>query len=312
MPAADLPALTPKQTKVLVVLRSEARALTNKDLRSLGIAPLKKTESEKLAALGLVTTDSSHHAHSYTLTAHGLEVAGQLEMPESPRRPKPPGTVYDHGLPKLSPSQVLALVVLMAEARQLTNTELTALAGFTLTGADNTTLEKTLGLVETDRSQKPFAHQLTDKGWALVRRLHLMQPPNESKSATRTLLTLLRNIDRSLEQLQSTHGVKLSHGEFFRQQQHATNEGADPEAQVRTAYAVLAPQPGDWVGLADLRDRLPGLTKAEVDAALLALLDQDGVRIIPVANTKALSARDRAAAVDIGGEDSHVLSIGRP
>src|SRR4051794_27747818 len=131
----------------------------------------------------------------------------------------------------------------MSEARQLDNTELKELGGFSLTGADNTRLETKLGLVETDRSHKPYAHQLTDKGWRLVRKLHKMEPPKESKSATRTLLSLLGNLDRSLEQLQTTHGVKLSHGEFFRHPaesgitEDSVAEGADAESQVRTAYA---------------------------------------------------------------------------
>jgi hypothetical protein len=315
MPADDVPALTRSQTKVLVVLRSEARALNNNELEGLGGVRLTGKDNVKLEALGLVETDRSHRPYSHILTARGVDVAGQLDLPEPPRPSKPSTPQYDPDVPKFSSSQLLALVVLMSEARQLNNTELKALAGFSLTGADNKKLEKTLGLVDTDRSHAPYSHQLTEKGWGLVRKLHMMEPPTESKSATRTLLTLLRSVDRSLDQLQSTYGVKLSHGEFFRQQRQASEErvveGADPESRVRKAYALLAGQPGDWVGLADLRDQLRGLTRAEVDAALMALLDQDGVRIIPVANTKALNARDRAAAIDIGGEASHALSIGR-
>jgi hypothetical protein len=212
-------------------------------------------------------------------------------------------------VPSLTPNQILALVVLMSEARELSNNELKELAGFSLTGADNTKLESKLGLVATDRSHRPFSHQLTDRGWRVVRELHTMEPPKASKSATRTLLTLLGNLNRSLEQLQSTHGVKLSHGEFFRK---SPERNGDAEARVREAYAGLAVRPGEWVGLADLRERLADLSRAEVDEALLGLLDQDGVRIIPVANTKALKDRDRAAAVRIGGEDSHALSIERP
>jgi hypothetical protein len=72
-------------------------------------------------------------------------------------------------VPSLTPNQINALVVLMVEARELTNSELKDLAGFALTGADNTKLVKAAGLVQTDRSHRPFAHELTDKGWAFVR-----------------------------------------------------------------------------------------------------------------------------------------------
>ncbi|WP_433612706.1 hypothetical protein ACQP2P_02070 [Dactylosporangium sp. CA-139114] len=224
-------------------------------------------------------------------------------------------------VPSLTPNQILALVVLMSEARELNNNELKELAGFSLTGADNTKLESKLGLVATDRSHRPFSHSLTDRGWRVVRELHTMEPPKASKSATRTLITLLGNIRRGLEQLQTSHSVKITEGEFFRPLAPAGEVDAEPvdagadvdaEARVRAVYAQLAGRPGEWVGLADLRDQLTELSRDAVDEALRSLLRQDGVRIIPVANTKALEPRDRAAALSIGGEDSHALSIGRP
>ena len=314
MPSDDVLRLTPNEIRALVVLASEAREFTNKELKDLGGVSLTGPSNIKLEKLGLVETDRSHRSFSHKLTPKGVEAARQLDTPELSHPPKPHTPKYDPDVPKLSPNQIFALVVLMSEARPLNNTDMNELAGFSLTGADNTKLEK-LGLVETDRSHAPYSHQLTEKGWGLVRKLHMMEPPKESKSAARTLLTLLGNINRSLKQLQTTHGVKLNHGEFFRQQlptEGSVAEGADAESRVRKAYASLAGQPGEWVGLADLRDELASLGRAEVDAALMVLLDQEGVRIIPVANAKALTARDRAAAIDIGGEASHVLSIARP
>src|SRR5688572_18634942 len=92
-------------------------------------------------------------------------------------------------VPALTPNQILVLVVLMAEARILNNNELKELAGFSLTGEDNKKLEEKLGLVETDRSHKPFAHQLTEKGWHVARSLHTAEPPKQGGSASRSLLT---------------------------------------------------------------------------------------------------------------------------
>ena len=313
MSSNDVPALAPNQIKALKALLSEARELDNKELKNLCGVSLTGAHSAKLEELGLVVANRSRRTHSHTLTLKGQTVARQLDASGSPRPPQPQPPTYDPDVPRLSPNQVLVLVVLMSEARELNNNDLKELSGLPLSGTDNTKLEKELGLVETDRSHSPHSHQLTDKGWAVVRRLHMMQPPKESRSSTRTLLTLLGNINRSLEQLQTTHGVKLSHGEFFRRQQTRAEVGSpDAESSVRKAYTSLAGQPGDWVSLADLRDQLPSVARAEVDAALMALLDQDGVRIIPVANAKGLTARDRAAAIDIGGEANHVLSIGRP
>ncbi|MER7417203.1 hypothetical protein ABT346_10510 [Micromonospora peucetia] len=244
-------------------------------------------------------------------------------------------------VPNLTPNQINALVVLMVEARELTNNELKELAGFTLTGSDNAKLVK-LGLVETDRSHRPFSHELTEEGWRVVRQLHAGDPPKRAGSATRSLLTLLANLHRSLDRL------RLSHADFFKQAPVTpaptvaptspgpatasattgpaavgTGPGAaatgpapvatEPggvQALIRAAYHELARKPGSWVGLADLREHLGAQDRATVDAALRAMVREDGVRIIPVANTKSLTARDRAAAVRIGDEENHTLAIG--
>ncbi|MEV4122320.1 hypothetical protein [Micromonospora sp. NPDC049645] len=222
-------------------------------------------------------------------------------------------------VPHLTPNQINALVVLMVEARRLTNVELRELAGFTLTGKDNTKLVD-LGLVDTDRTHRPFAHELTDEGWRVARQLHTSAPPKQGGSTTRSLFVVLSNLHRSLDRL------RVSHGDFFKQTDEtapATGEpphqaptaaapasAAEVEALVRSAYRDLASTPGAWVGLADVRDRLADTDRAALDAALRAMVGREDVRIIPVANTKSLTARDRAAAVRIGNEDNHALAIG--
>ncbi|MFF5180765.1 hypothetical protein ACFY2Q_22275 [Micromonospora sp. NPDC000316] len=215
-------------------------------------------------------------------------------------------------VPSLTPNQINALVVLMVEARRLTNVELRELAGFSLTGKDNKRLVD-LGLVETDRQHRPFAHELTDEGWRVVRQLHATAPPKSAGSATRSLLTVLTNLHRSLDRL------RVSHGDFFKQTDDAAPTAATPEpapaatdveALVREAYRDLAAAPGAWVGLADLRDRLADTDRAALDTALRAMVGREDVRIIPTANSKSLTPRDRAAAVRIGNEDNHALAIG--
>ncbi|MEK8106041.1 hypothetical protein NKG94_14365 [Micromonospora sp. M12] len=167
-------------------------------------------------------------------------------------------------VPHLTPNQINALVVLMVEARRLTNTELNELAGFTLTGKDNKRLVD-LGLVETDRKTRPFAHELTDEGWRVARQLHTAAPPKQGGSTTRSLFVVLSNLHRSLDRL------RVSHGDFFKQTdataaptsapgQEAVTAApataaapvtappttADVEALVRTAYQDLATAPGAW------------------------------------------------------------------
>ncbi|MEU8001078.1 hypothetical protein AB0B66_07950 [Catellatospora sp. NPDC049111] len=208
----------------------------------------------------------------------------------------------DDTFPNLTPNQILALVVLMAEARQVSNSELKELAGFALTGTDNTKLVK-LGLVETDRSQRPFTHLLTDTGWRVVRELHTSTPPKAGGSAARSLFTLLANVHRGLDRLQ------VSHAAFFT---HTAVVGESTESAVRSAYDKLARSPGAWVGLAELREQLADIERGNLDETLRAMVHMDGVRIIPVADTKNLEPRDRVAALRIGAQDAHLIAIGQP
>jgi hypothetical protein len=212
--------------------------------------------------------------------------------------------------PGLKPEQFYALVLLMVQARELTNNELKELAGFTLTGKENKQLED-LGLITTNRSHRPYSHQLTDKGWRIVREIHGSTPPKSRGPAIKTLFALLANLHRSLDRLH------ISHGEFFKQGGSGAPRPAaadlrtpDVETAIRTAYRELATRPGDWIGLADLRERLGPVDRAAVDDTLRVMVRQEGVRIIPIANTRALKPRDRAAALRIGDEDNHALAIG--
>jgi hypothetical protein len=81
------------------------------------------------------------------------------------------------------------------------------------------------------------------------------------------------------------------------------------EQRIRAAYASLATEPAGWVSLADLRERLADIPRAEVDTALKWMAVQPGVRLIPVANQKSLSMRDREAALRFGGEENHAFAI---
>lgn len=214
--------------------------------------------------------------------------------------------------PALSVPELAALVVLMAEARELTNPEMTELAGISLTGPTRLRLMEK-GLVDSRKVGRPYAHQLTDKGWRVCRELTTGTRPARPGTAGNALLVLLANLHRGLETR------RISHAEFFA---HPAGDpgpgdpgdpgpgpGADVDARIRAAYRDLAASDGAWVGLADLRDALPDVDRDTLDAALRRLDRAPDAHVIPSANLKALTARDRAAAVTLGGEASHVLSV---
>ena len=74
-------------------------------------------------------------------------------------------------------------------------------------------------------------------------------------------------------------------------------------------YHRLAKEPGDWVGLAELRAGLPTAGRDAVDEALRRLAVSPDVRVIPIANLKSLTDDDRAAAIRLGGELKHAIAI---
>lgn len=93
------------------------------------------------------------------------------------------------------------------------------------------------------------------------------------------------------------------------------------ENKIRAVYEKLRPdyrngRANHWLGLADLREALPDVSRQELDAALIRMgrggspaTRDSGFHLIPVANSKALKPRDRAAEVLIGGEGQHAISF---
>jgi hypothetical protein len=79
--------------------------------------------------------------------------------------------------------------------------------------------------------------------------------------------------------------------------------------RIRKAYQVLAPKPGDYIMLAELRGELRDVPVAEVDAALIQLNRDPNVSLVPESNQKVLTEQERRSAVNIGNQDKHLLAI---
>ncbi len=185
------------------------------------------------------------------------------------------------------------LLALLAEARQLTNPELQAVAGLRLHGVDRRRLNE-LGLVDSVKVGATYAHQLTERGrdWCATE-LTATRPPRAGALGG-ALYAVLAGLGRYLER----RGSRL--GEVF---------APDVEALILAAYDDLADAAGDWVMLADVRQRLDGTAKVDVDEALVRLARRPGVHLVPEANQQALSPAERAAAVRLGGQDRHALAV---
>lgn len=132
-----------------------------------------------------------------------------------------------------------------------------------------------------------------------VRRLKGRRPgvPGPAKNAAPKARAVKFSTDPAVREVQVENRVRAAYRDLLAE---------DPNR--RDAFSGAA-----WVGLADLRDRMGNdVSRAEQDAALVRLAQSDGVRVIPVANTKTLTDRDRAAALRMGGESHNAITIDDP
>jgi len=206
----------------------------------------------------------------------------------------------------LTPTENAILVVLMAEARDISNKELEERFGFTLTGTSRDKLNR-LRLVESWRQGRSFVHRLGEEGWALC-----ASPLNFDGARPRAfgaaLGSLIAAIHRDLERTHRSLAMAFAPDK--------AGGGLPPGApatlqdRIREAYRALASGPGAWVSIADVRRKLSDAGSEELDEALRALERAADVNVVPQSNQKALSPEDERAAVTIGGQRKHFLAIG--
>ncbi|MDH2427258.1 hypothetical protein [Sphaerisporangium sp. TRM90804] len=199
----------------------------------------------------------------------------------------------------LSLPRLAALLVLMREAREISNTELKERYGLTLNGKDRLRLND-LKLVESWKEGRSFVHVLTDAGWAYAAETFQKGIERPAGSAGVAMLVLMEGLQGFMERT----GHRLS--DVF-----APEAGrSDVEARIRAAYAEMTGEPGTWVSIPALRSRLGGIPRADVDDALRRMSRLRDVNIAPESNQKTLAPEDREAAVTIGDQDKHLLWIG--
>jgi hypothetical protein len=205
-----------------------------------------------------------------------------------------------------------ALLALMAQARAVPNPELEQLTGFRLSGSARLRLAARQ-LIESERREdlkgRPFAHRLTAEGWRWCATELGAERPARSGSAGGALYAVLAGLSRYLARsgldLREVFGSGPAGGAPAQRDEPAP----DLPERVRQAYRKLAREPRDLVSLTQLRPLLGGAPREAVDAALRQLSRARQANLVPQANQKILSQADRAAAVRIGNEDCHFISI---
>ncbi|WP_271219711.1 hypothetical protein [Streptosporangium carneum] len=240
------------------------------------------------------------------------------------------------------------MVVLAVEGEEVSNPDLTKRHGVVLDKKSRLKLND-LKLIESRKQGRALVHVLTDAGWARVSEeieSPIPTPRGAAGAMSLALLSLLRGFlarsgQRFTDLFLST-GASATGDPVLSTGDPATGDTAtgdtaalapeteavlspesepgdvtaslegepgDVTARIRAAYAELAVEPGAWVSLARLRPLLGGFARAEVDSALKGMIHLPEVSIVPENNQKALTPEARAAAVVIGDQDKHLISI---
>lgn len=220
----------------------------------------------------------------------------------------------------LTPSESALLVLLLSEARDVSNKELKDRFGFTLTGKSRSKLNR-LGYVETWKDGRGFAHRLGEQGWARCQsplNFDNVRPRAFGAALGSLLAAVHRDVERTNRSLALVFAPDLAGAAEPPRAQAPTPQAStlqvesnvELHSRIREAYQAVAARPGAWVSLADIRHKLADVPRAELDAALRGLEREPDVNIVPQSNQKALDDDDERAAVTIGAQRKHFLAIG--
>ncbi|MGW4461603.1 hypothetical protein [Micromonospora sp. NPDC004704] len=211
----------------------------------------------------------------------------------------------------LNASESAVLIVLMAEAREVLNTELVERYGLDVRKPQRDKLTA-LHYVASRKSGRTYALQLDDKGWVRVQNdLDFRQRGAPAHGAALTALqTSLR--DRVLARSGCAGFTELFALTDVRGSAPDPVPDAGPALRLRiiTTYRALAREPGAWVSLRRLRPFFADLPRDVLDEALRRLSLEDGVNIVPESNQKTLTEADVEAALHLGGQANHLLAVG--
>ncbi|MGW4833637.1 hypothetical protein ACWEOG_38980 [Amycolatopsis japonica] len=205
---------------------------------------------------------------------------------------------------RLGQKQTAAMLALMVVAREVSNPELREIVGFALDGEERRQLNG-LDLVASEKRGRPYFHELTERGWAWCEEeLSQEEAPRPRSSLGSALYVVLGGLGRHLRR------EKLRLADLFMPEVDLTVE--EIESRIRIAYRKLSRSPRDWVALVELRPMLGEASTVDVDAVLKELSRSGQAHLVPESNRKALTAADHEAAIRIGGEDNHLISIEAP
>lgn len=203
----------------------------------------------------------------------------------------------EYGIPERA-----AMIALMALNKEMPNAELKRRYGLDVRKAVRVRLNQDGLLQSRRRGAKGYVHELTDAGWAwAVAELEERKPPPGARSAGGALYALLNGLKVALD----ARGMLLQ--ELFAPP--TPKPAGSLRDRIRQAYRSLAPRPWDWVELRDLRAQLGDWSRREVDQELIRMFRKKDVNLTLHEDRGRLTQADRDAALRLGVDDMHLISM---
>ena len=205
----------------------------------------------------------------------------------------------EYGIPERA-----VMIALMALNRETFNSELKHRYGLEVRKPTRVKLNGE-GLVQSRRLPgKGFAHELTDAGWAWATAELDAPVPPRAGSAGGALYALLNGLKVALD----ARGMVIQ--ELFEQSEPAAPQRpASLRERIRQAYRRLASLPRDWVELRELRAQLGDWPRSDVDLELTRMFREKNVSLTLHEDLRRVTEADRDAALRIGVEDMHLISM---
>lgn len=158
-------------------------------------------------------------------------------------------------------------------------------------------------------------HELTERGWIRARQEFVAAPPERVSSAWLLHYATLRHLASAMERndhkIADIFAATDPGPEVAPSGQTADAEKAPLEERIKRAYLDVAVTPGDLVGLLAIRERLADVDRAELDRVFKEMDRRREIHLDPDPRRNELPQEALDAAVVVGGEDKHLLTIGR-
>jgi hypothetical protein len=199
---------------------------------------------------------------------------------------------------KYGTAEQATLFALLLRGPEISNPDLKQEHGIELKPLGREKLNRA-GLLDTNTKHRPFLHRITPAGVAWCEEaLATMEPPPRASGLVRVAFELLRLY------VAYARRKDISLADVL---QRTTTDTL--EDLIRRAYGELSSRPQEWVRLAQLRPKLNGADKSEVDEELLEMIKTGLVHLSPDSDRRNLTEADHAAAIRIGKEDKHLVAI---